>query len=228
MRIASRVIGVALAFAGVAFFVVSFFIVSSGFDPKSVLEESGPDKTAWMAGAATAAFGAGFILAGRYYFKLNVDERDQERPASRLTSYCTKHRRELKIIAQAGLVISLIRLAATSLGDDWPGKLAALPLSLVSIGLLIIASQIGRGRTASHLDWEQVPQRVRPLLRIIWKAVGPALWILGLLFGWSQWRHQVESPAVQAAIIAILFAWGAMFFAYGEMRPEEKQNALKS
>ncbi len=230
MRIASRVIGIALALAGVAFFVVSFFIVTGGFDRKSVLDESGPDKTVWMAGALAAAFGAGFMLAGGYYLKLDVDalEPAQERPASRLASYFTNHRRALKITAQAGLVISLIRLAAASFGDDWPGSWAARALYLISIGLIVIASWTARGRAADHLDWEQAPEPVRPVLQIIWKAVGPALLILGLLFGWSQWRHQVPSLVVQAGLIVLLFTWGALFFAYGEMGTEEKQKALRS
>jgi hypothetical protein len=224
MRIASRVIGVALALAGIAFFVVSFFIVTGGFDRRSVLVDSGPDRTEWIAGSFSAALGAGFILAGLYYLKFNVHELDQaqERPASRLASYLANHRRALKVVAQAGLVVSLIRLAAACFGQDWPSEWAALPLSLVLISLVVVAGQVARGNVADHLDWEQVPARVRPALRILWKAVGPALLILGLLFAWSQWRHQESSPVVQKGFVVILFAWAAIFFAYGDIRAGEK------
>jgi len=196
MRVASRVLGFVLALAGVGFFVASFFVVTSGFDRKSVFVESGPDRTVWSAGALSAAFGVGFLLAGGYFLKLNVNELDetQEQPPSRFAPYFLAYRREFQVIAQTGFVISLIRLAVACFGRDWPGRWAALPLYVVSIGLLVIATQITRGG-ADHLDWERVPERMRPVLRIMWNAVGPALWILlGLLFVWNRRRHQVPPP----------------------------------
>ncbi len=167
--------------------------------------------------------GVGFILAGRSFLKLDVDKIDGPQPASRFAPFFVAHRRELKIIAQAGLLISLIRLAATSFGEDWPGKWVTFPLYFVSIVLLTIASQIARGRAADHLDWEEVPARVRPFLRTLWKSVGPVLGILVLLFAGSQLRHQAPSPVLRAGFNVVLFVWPALFFAYGEMRAEESR-----
>jgi hypothetical protein len=62
---------------------------------------------------------------------------------------------------------------------------------------------------------------MQPVLRVLWKAVGPALWIFMLLFGWTRWRHQVFSPVISAGCIVLFFAWAALFFAYGEIRPLE-------
>lgn len=218
MRVAGRIVGVLLLLAGLSFLVLFVFLVAHGFGRQSVLW--GPDRSSWIAGSVLMVAGVGFILAGRSFLKLDVDEFDGPQPASRFALLFIAHRRELKIIAQAGLLISVIRLAATSLGDDWPGRWATFPLYFVSIGLLFIAGQIARGRGSDHLDWEEVPERVRPFLRILWKSVGPALGILVLLFAWSQLRHQVPSPVLRAGFNVVLFAWPALFFAYGEMRAD--------
>ena len=126
MRIASRIVGIVLALAGLAFLALPFVIVTGGFDRKSVLADSGPDRTAWIAGSICAILGVGFILAGTYFFRLDVDALDeaQKPPASRFAPYFAAHRRELKLIAQAGLVISLIRLGVACFSVDWPGRWA--------------------------------------------------------------------------------------------------------
>jgi hypothetical protein len=78
-------LGVVLALAGLAFFVVAFFAVTGTFDRKSVLLESGPDAAIWIVDAFIVAVGVGFILAGRYFLKLDIDAVDdtEDRPASR-------------------------------------------------------------------------------------------------------------------------------------------------
>jgi hypothetical protein len=221
MRIASPVLGIVLAMAGAVLLALSVFVVAGGFDRRSVLVESGPDRNSWIAGSVPLAFGVVLILAGRYFFRLDLDAFDETRgwPASRFAPYWLAHLPELKFTARAGFVISLVRLAAASFGVDWAGKWATLPLSLASVSLLVIASQIGK--EGLDLEWEHVPERMRPVLRVLWKAVGPALWIFMLLFVWSRWRHQVFSPVISAGFIVLLFAWAALFFAYGEIRPAE-------
>ncbi len=226
MRIASRVIGIALALAGVAFFVVSFFIVTSGFDRKSVLVDTRPDRTEWITGALSAAFGVGFILAGRYYLKLNVHELDQvqERPASRLAPYFIKSRRALKIIAQAGLVISLIRLAAACFGVNLTGAWAAWPLVVALVSLAFIEGKIAKNQTGDHLDWRSVPDWLRSPLKILLKAGGAAFLILALVFGWNAWfQPNVSTPIVQAGLLALFFAWESLFFEYGDISADQTQ-----
>jgi hypothetical protein len=100
----------------------------------------------------------------------------------------------------------------------------------------IAAGQIVHGQATGRLDWEQVPERLKPALSILWKAVGPMLWILLLLCAWSQWRHEESWLVVTSGIlVAVVFAWEALFFAYGDMRaddglasPKYRGNVLKS
>jgi hypothetical protein len=72
MRIASRVLGIVLAMAGAALLALSVFVVAGGFDRRSVLVESGPDRNVWIAGSVPLAFGVVLILAGRYFFRLDL------------------------------------------------------------------------------------------------------------------------------------------------------------
>src|SRR5580658_10518846 len=166
MRIASRIVGVLLALAGLAFLVLFVFLVTFGFGRQSVL--LGPDRSSWITGSVLMVAGVGFILAGRNFLKLDVDEVGgaREQPASRFARFFIAHRPELKVVAQAGLVISLIRVGAACFGADWPGSWAAFPLFIASIGVLIIASQMAKEGAVNRLDWEQVPERMRPVLRV--------------------------------------------------------------
>jgi hypothetical protein len=223
MRIATRVLGIWLAMAGVALVALSVFAVAGGFDRRSVLAESGPDRYSWIGGSVALAFGVVFILAGRHFFKLDLDALDEtrDRPASRFAPYLLAHLHELKVTAGAGFAISLVRLAAVSFGMDWPGKWATFTLYLASIGLLFLGGQIGSGGTVNHLDWEQIPGRIRPALRIVWMAIGPALWVLLLIFAWNRWHYKVYSAVIEAGFVTLLFAWAALFFGYGEIRPAD-------
>jgi hypothetical protein len=186
------------------------------FRPESVLEGPGWGKR--VTGLFVAALGVGLILAGWYFFRLDVDKLDEveELPASRFTPYFLAHRREFKVIAQIGLVISLIRLGAACFGVDWPGRWAAWPLVLALIGLAIIGSRITRRRTVD-LNWQSVPYQMRSVLKGMVKTAGAAFSILILLFAWSQWsHHQASSRALQAGLIVLAFVWEALFLAYGD------------
>jgi hypothetical protein len=72
------------------------------------------------------------------------------------------------------------------------------------------------------LEWQTVPRRIRPALRITWNAVGPALLIPGLLYAWNLWRHQVSPPIIQSWFLVVMFAWESLFFAYGEVRTDRE------
>jgi hypothetical protein len=214
MRVASRIVGVVFALTGLGFLAIpGYLVVLRG------LRSNGAD---WIIVAVLIAAGACCLLAGRYFLKLDVDAPDetQEQAASRFAPYFIAHRRELRLIAQLGLVISLIRLGAACFGAEWPARWAAWPLVLAFIGLGIVAEQIAQA--ADRLDWERVPDPMRPALRIMWKAVGPALWVLLLLLAWSQWQRQVSWLAVTSGIlVVVVFAWEALFFAYGGMRGDD-------
>ncbi len=222
MGIASRVVGIVLAVTGLIFVglgALSLFL----FRPPSVLDGSELGSPAWLGSAFAAALGIGLILYGWYYFTLDVEALDDslERPASRFSLYFITHRRELKLIAQVGLVISLIRLGAACFGKDWPGGWAAWPLVLACIGLAVIEAKIARANVTNHLDWESAPDRVRPVLKPLLKVGGAACWVLVLIWLWNAWsNHKVFQPVIRAALIVVLFTAEALFFAYGETRAD--------
>ena len=207
MRIASRVVGVALALSGFVFLGLSVLILVT-FHPESVLET--PQLGRRLTGGLTGmVVGVGFILAGWYFFRLDVDKLDEadDRPASRFAPYFLAHRRELKLIAQAGLAISLIRLVAACFGRDWQGRWSAWALVLVWIGLLVIGRQIAKPSTMD-LDWQSVPERWRPVLRATVNVGRAALVILLLAFAWNQWSHHQASPrVVNNGFLVLFFAW---------------------
>jgi hypothetical protein len=216
MRIASWIVGALLAITGLVFisFAVVFLVT---FRPESVL--AGPQWGKRLTGGLPAlVVGIGFILAGWYFFRLDVDKLDEACPPSRFAPFFIAHRRELKFIAQAGLAISLVGFAAACVGVDWPGRWVSWVLGPVWAGLLIISTRIASGRVLGHPDWERVPERMRLPLRIMWNAVGATLWILWLLSLWNQWsRHQASSRVLESGIVVLLFAWEALFFGYGKL-----------
>ncbi len=217
MRVASRIVGVVFALTGLGFLAIpGYLVVLRG------LRTNGAD---WIIVAVLIAAGACCLLVGRYFLKLDVDAPDetQEQAASRFAPYFIAHRRELRLIAQLGLVISLIRLGAACFGAEWPARWAAWPLVLAFIGLGIVAEQIAQKQAPDRLDWERVPDPMRPALRIMWKAVGPTLCILLLLLVWNQWQRQVFWLGVVSGVLVVMvFAWEALFFQYGEMRADDR------
>lgn len=152
--------------------------------------------------------GVGCLLAGKYSLRLNVDNLDatQVRPTSGFGRYFLAHRLELKVIAQAGLVISLIRLATACFGMDWPGRWATWPLFLVLIGLAVIGTPFAT---------DDLP---RPFNTLV-KGGEAAFLVLMLLWAGSHYLHrQAAFRIMQAGIIVVLFAWEAIIFAYGKIR----------
>jgi ABC-type uncharacterized transport system YnjBCD permease subunit len=88
--------------------------------------------------------------------------------------------------------------------------------------LLVIGRQIAEPKATDQFDWESVPQRMRPVVKMLLKAGGAAFVILGLLFVWSQWfHHPTSSRLVDYGFMPLLFAWEALFLAYGKTRTEE-------
>jgi hypothetical protein len=218
VRVASRIVGVVLVLAGLVFVVGSVFVLVS-LRPESVLQglQLGRRLTA---GLPVIVVGLGFILAGWYFLRLDVDKVDEaeDQPASRFAPLLLAHRRELRVIALVGLAISVVRLVALCFGHNWP----AWPLVLAWVGLLIPGRQIAKPPTMD-LDWQSVPQRMRSLLQAVVKAGGVAFLILGVLFAWSQWSHrQASSRIVNGGFMLLLFAWEALFFAYGSVRTDRE------
>jgi hypothetical protein len=74
MRIASRVVGVVLVLAGLVFLGLSVLVIVMAH-PESVLEGSGWDRRL-TGGLSFIVVGAGFVLGGWHYLKLDVDQID--------------------------------------------------------------------------------------------------------------------------------------------------------
>jgi uncharacterized membrane protein len=73
------------------------------------------------------------------------------------------------------------------------------------------------------MDWQTVPEGVRPALKAVVKAIGAAFLILTLVLAWSQWfHHRVGAQLVQAALIVLAFACESLFFAYGEVTTDRE------
>jgi hypothetical protein len=220
MRVASRVIGIVLALAGLIFVSFSILFLLQ-FRPQSVLAGPRFGRPAWTGAAFAAVLGVGLLLAGWYYFTLDLDALDdiEERPASRFALYLIAHGSELKLIALVGFTISLIRLGAACFGAEWPGPWANWVLLLIWTALL-----------ATPGKNEELKADGRPTLKFVLKAGVAAFWILLLVLASHQWVHlPVPSRIVQDGLLVLLFAWEVLFFQYGALRAVATPgNILKS
>ncbi len=197
MRVASRIIGIVLALAGLIFVCLGILVLFL-FRPQSVLAGPAFGRPAWTGAASAAVLGVGFLLAGWHYFKLDVDALDdtQDQP-TRFAAYFQAHRRELKLIAQVGLTISLIRLGALCFGVDWPGRWVMWVLFLTWAAL-----PATEGRRA------KLEADGGPLLKCVRNARVAAICILVLFWAWSRYSHQQAATRIlEAGLLVLLFAW---------------------
>ena len=214
MRVASGIVGALLALAGLAFLALFVFVVTLGFDRGSVLIETS-HRTTWITGSFAAALSIAFLLAGRYYFMLDVEKLDEEpvRSPWRFAPYVQTYRHHLKTIAQVGLVISLVRLAAGSFEVDWPGAWVTWPLLLAAVALGAISGRSSIPDARNRIDWQAVPKRIQPVLKPALQTGEAAFVILVLVSGWNAWSHHLVSPppAILNGLFVLLFGWEAVF-----------------
>ncbi len=194
MRIASRIVGCLLALAGLGFLGLSVLLVA----------HLDPNKTHWIAALVVAAFGVGLLFGGWYFFRLDVDAVDGP-AASRFAPFFFAHRRELKLVAQVGLVVSLLRLGAACAGWDWPGRWALWALILLGIALA--------PASAGQLSWDNAPSWVRSVSNVV--QVMSLLLVIGLF--WSRWSHSAVIPVsiVRAGLPVVLFAEPLLRLTFG-------------
>jgi len=205
MRVASRIIGGVLVFCGLGF-LAGFvgLLVSSG----------GQDAAIWFLAAFFLAASIGLFFAGRYYLRLDVEEPDdedqEEPPPGRFAPYFAAYRRQLGVLAQVGLALSLIRLVALVSSSDWP-RWAVWVLEIGCLSLLFIIPK----QSKSMPKWVSRAQA----------SLFGALCLFALVFWWSSWSHRPwrlmenGSHILAAGFIAYLFALEAGCLAYSDKNP---------
>jgi hypothetical protein len=83
MRIASRVVGVVLALAGLACFALCFLALLGSFERRSVLAEAPPSPDTWAVSGSCAAIGIGLIVVAWYYLRMDAKGEDSPKAPSR-------------------------------------------------------------------------------------------------------------------------------------------------
>jgi hypothetical protein len=217
MKNGLKILGVALALCGVFFLSVFPFTLGNAIGTS--------DNGALVASCILAVIGVGFIFAGRYYFRLDPNAKDAPRPDSKLSHFLVDHRRDLKVLAQAGLVLSLIRLIEACFGSDWPARWTTWPLMIVAFTLHYCAERAADPTILDNRDWGRVPRSLRGLLRGADHVVGILVPCMAILAIFDRRSHSLAeayhfvAPTGVAAMITFVYAHCALFFAYGELRP---------
>jgi hypothetical protein len=225
MRLASRIIGTfAIAAGCVPFVILCYLTFAEGWP--------GPIKETWAVVTLLFAVSVGLIVAGLYYMRLEPEVQVPVSRASPSIRFLISHRRQLRLLAQIGLALTCLRLAAACVRSDWPGRWADWPLLLGAAGLLYCGRKMASTDVADNHDWQRVPGWIRNTLPRI-HAV--ALWGILLLITLNQWSRLLAPwPTLQSlaeseghrSIVRILYlicltaiyAAEALFFTYGELR----------
>ncbi|MBZ5608385.1 MAG: hypothetical protein LAP38_09010 [Acidobacteriia bacterium] len=225
MRLASRVIGTfAIAVGCVPFVILCYVTFTEGW--------SGPIRQTLAVVTFLVAIGVGLIMAGRYYLRFDPDAPEQVKPDTPQTQFLVLHRRQLKVLAESGLALAIIRLASACFHNEWPGRWADWPLVLGAIGLLYCGRKMASPDVTDNSDWQRVPGWIRNSLPRIHAVATWGALLLILLNQWS--RVLAPWPALQSlaeseshrSMLRILFlvcltaiyAAEVLFFTYGELR----------
>jgi hypothetical protein len=145
MRIVNRTLGVFFALCGV--FVLCVFPFRLG----GAIRTS--DNAEIVASCILAVIGIGFLFAGRYYVQSDPDAKDAPRPASKLSHFLVDHRRNLKVLAQAGFALSLIRLIEACFGSDWPTRWITYALVIGAFILHDCGKKAANPAVLDNSDW---------------------------------------------------------------------------
>lgn len=217
MRVASRIIGAVLVLCGLGLLTILGY--------ELVKEGRSSDFGAWM----LLGVGLVLILVGWYYLRLDLDTLDQAQPPSRFTSFSVVHRRELRVLAQTGAVLSLIHFGAACLGTDWPGRWFLWPLGIGAVVLQSIARKVADPTASENLGWARVPKRIRAVLEPTRMTGDAAMLVMLVLICGNQWFSQPFAGSemyhrglrvTASGYIVLLYVLEALFFRYGELRPQ--------
>jgi hypothetical protein len=216
VRITVKLLGIFLALFGV--FLLTVFPFTLG----NALKTS--DNGAALGSGIMAVLGIGFLFAGRHLFQAHPSVEDPVPPASSLTRFLVRHRRELKMIAQIGFMLSLIRLVAACFGSDWPAPQTTWFLLIGGFALDYCGSKAANRAVTDNRDWMTVPAWMRRILEPARSAVSAAGVGAMFLLSYAQWHPaggQVPGFIMRIAFDALLtfmYALAALFFRYGELQ----------
>jgi hypothetical protein len=207
MRLLSRIVGVVLVLWGVGVFgLFTYVTLHEGFPSKR------PER---LVLSLFLAAGAGLIVAGFYYVRLDPNAQEQEQPPTRFIEFLATHRHQLKVLAQVGCLATIVHLVAACLGSEWPGRGTKFSLCLGVAVLMFVARKIADPQVRDNADWKRVPRWIQSIIRPETVLVLVAL-SAPLPLGHEFFRIAHRLAALTG--IALVYALEALFFAYGELR----------
>lgn len=126
MRVSGRLLGL----GGFGFIGLGFLLLGT--------------KASWLVALVPLAIGYGLLFVSHHYFLREARKipsvQTQRRPLvpRRFVPFVAAHRRELSVLAQIGLALSLFRLVGLFFGSKWPGFWGTWLLGVSSMALLIV------------------------------------------------------------------------------------------
>lgn len=217
MRLFGRIFGAFLALCGVAFLALFVYgLVTEGWRSWD-----------WKLDALLIAIGLGLILAGRCYWRIDVNAPVVAQPTSDFTRFLVSHRYQLKVLSQTGAALSFVAFIAACFGRELTNR-AWLPLLIGALVLNSFAKKAANPAIADNRDWMRVPGRTRKALTQIEKPLKAAsiVLIVAILVNESLLHSLLSSSSayrftvllVLYAMPATMYALQALFFEYGELR----------
>jgi hypothetical protein len=151
-----------------------------------------------------------------------VEEKDILSPPSktRLGQFLARHRRELKVLAQTGCVLCLVRMATALFKLDRPNDRTYIFLVVGFFALYYCAraaaDPLAKDKCLRVPTW--VRRGFQPALMTCWAAVAAAS-LLNIFTGRpSGAAYHVLVVGGGSGFLALLYALEAMFFAYGDLK----------
>jgi hypothetical protein len=114
--------------------VFCYLVLRFGLSSDSVIA---PTPTNWQFVIGGSVFGLLFLAGGIHFLRLDPNSEGGVRQNhSRISVYLQAHRNQLRMVAQVGVGVSLIRFAAACAGVSWrPWCEGALGMGAVALGL---------------------------------------------------------------------------------------------
>ena|SRR5579872_1752388 len=219
MKTASRIIGTLMMVAAIGFLaVVAYLAFNENWSTATAVE--------WEASGILLILASALLLGGRSYLRFDPEAEGRQQPASEATDFLITHRARLKVLAEIGLALSVIRIATAFVHSDWLGIYSNFWLAAGVVVLFYWARKMANPSVAGNHDWQRVPEWIRRSLPRLWQvAVGASIVLLGI----RQWFHTSITPdnrtyvvierIVSGMCLSLFYTIEALYFKYGELRP---------